>query len=79
MGLECAGTYNGIPVYVDQYMDRDKIMTVKKQRGKPNPERRVSEPRTKGLDHDSVTAYIMHPDSVIKLKKEIRYGTTQTR
>lgn len=68
MGVERFGTWNGIPIYVDQYMEPDKILTAKKQGGKPYREKRVKEPRTKGLDHDQVTALIMHHDTASKLE-----------
>ena len=74
MSVECFGSYNGLPVYIDPHMDKDRILTLNNTDAKPKRETRVKEPRTKGLDHGRVTAFIMHPDTASKLKEGITNG-----
>ena len=70
-GVMMYGTWNGIPIYIDQHMERDRVLTMKKTDSKPNRETRVKEPRTKGLDHENITAFIVHPSIADKIKEFI--------
>lgn len=63
------GTYNGIPVFIDQYMEQDRVLTMNNTDAKPNRETRVKEPRTKGLMNGNITAFIVHPEVAHKLKE----------
>lgn len=70
-GVTIYGTYNGIPIFIDQYMEPGKVLTMRNTDAKPNRETRVKEPRTKGLSSNNVTAFIVHPDVASKLKELI--------
>ena len=70
-GVMIYGTWNGIPIYVDQNMERDRVLTMKKTDAKPYRETRVKEPRTKGLMSGQVTAFIVHPSIADKIKEFI--------
>jgi len=72
MGVECFGTYNGIPVYTDINAEPDKILTMNSTNGKPDPRTRVENPRTKGLNWGRVIAVIVHPSIADKLKDFIK-------
>jgi hypothetical protein len=68
-GVMLYGTYNGIPIFVAQYMEPGKIMAMKNTDAKPSRKTRVKEPRTKGLLSNRVTAYIVHPSVADKIKE----------
>ena len=84
MSIEKFGTYNGIPIYVDPYAEKDRVTTMKKQESKPMRGTQSRNPRTKGLQHadHNITAIIMHPDMAKQLEDEtsdkiiLKNGTT---
>lgn len=71
--INMAGTYNGIPIYVDYNIEKHKVFAMKKTNGKPNRNNKAKEPRTKGKDNRQVVAIICHP-SMFNQIKEIGYG-----
>lgn len=64
-------TYEGIPVYLDKHMDRDRVLIIKKQGGKPDRNQRVSRPQIKGLILDQVKAFVVHPDMANRLESAL--------